>query len=191
MSAAIKRSSHSHFKVIHLLQKYSWVTVQRKEKKQVHFPVCVFVDNSCLGSPFKRPCWAQSFNKQRPTKPLYTSFLHRLFSFHLSPLPLTHYTLSLHQPPTPTAIPLLVPINVQKLSSKNLNEFTIIASPVVTEVWLHLCLTFQTSSWLDPQWKRGFGDYLIVTQIESPSPSCAAMVVKRHIPLLFEWALRL
>lgn len=67
-----------------------------KGKRRVRFPVCVFGDNSWLGSPFKRPCWAQSFNKQRPTKPLYTSFLHRLFSFHLSPLPLNHYTSSLH-----------------------------------------------------------------------------------------------
>lgn len=64
-------------------------------------------------------------------------------------------------------------------NTTNFNDFAIIASPVVTELWICLCLTFQTSLRLDPQRKRGFGDYLIVTQIESPSSPCTGFVVKK------------
>lgn len=57
LSAAIKWSSHSCFKVIHLPEKYSWVTAP--SGKKVYFPLCnpacVFGDNSWLISPFKWP----------------------------------------------------------------------------------------------------------------------------------------
>lgn len=154
-----------------------------KRREYVSLYVCLVTTHD-LVHPSNGPAeLSHSINKdQQSLFTLPSSIAYFLFTSPPSPWIIT---------PRLSTLWSLVPIQAQKLSSTNLNEFTIIASPVVTEVWLHLCLTFQTSSWLDPQWKRGFGDYLIVTQIESPSPSCAAMVVKRHIPLLFEWALRL
>lgn len=174
LSAAIKWSSHSCFKVIHLPEKYSWVTAQRGKCVCFFVYVCLQV---CLVTthdsfhPSNDPvALSQSINKDQQS--LFTlSFLNLSFlksSFHLfSPDSLHLVTHSLSFSPSSS-----LPAPPQQLSHSphtdsrveekykippNLNKFTIIASPVVAQVWIHLCLTFHTSTWLDPRWKRGFG----------------------------------
>lgn len=93
---------------------------KKKKKKKSVFPrMCVFGANLWLTSHFKWPCGAQSVNKQSPTKPLCSFFLSLSFSFHLF-LPLTHYTSSLLLLLLlSAALPLLVPVQAQKLSTAN------------------------------------------------------------------------
>lgn len=80
----------------------------------------------------KRPRSAQSVNKQRPTKPLCSFFSDFSFSPHLlSPPRLITPCLSAARRP---ALPPLARAKVERNKLPNLNEFTIIASPVVTEV---------------------------------------------------------
>lgn len=147
----------------------------RGKKKCVHLCVCVVVTTHDSFHPLNgRVALNQSINKDQQSLFAHSSSISRLkilFSpllpWLITPRHALSAAFSSHPPPPPPPHPhppQLLAHTAQSHTNTsargkvqqtpNLNKFTIIASPVVTEVWIHLCLTFQTSSWLDPPVKK-------------------------------------